>query len=318
MHPALSVIFFTTLSGAGFGLLLWLGISILLLHSGDTMLSLRALQLWSLAVGMALATIGLVSSLFHLGKPGRAWRAMSQWRTSWLSREGVLALATMLPAIAIGMLVLFVEPGTGRGIALALCGLLLAILSLATVACTAMIYASLPPIPAWRHPLVLPLYVLFAMLSGLTLMFTLMALSLPVARDAREMLALLAALGALVAVAKWVYWRDIDQASLPATRGDAVGMPQRDVTVFERPHTEQNFITREMAFVAARRHANRLRWLATLLLAGTPLLSLLLLSSGIGTPLTWLACASIGLLGGIFVERWLFFAQARHVVTLYY
>jgi DMSO reductase anchor subunit len=32
----------------------------------------------------------------------------------------------------------------------------------------------------------------------------------------------------------------------------------------------------------------------------------------------WLVVAALSALGGAFVERWLFFAQARHLVTLYY
>ncbi|MCR6663228.1 MAG: dimethyl sulfoxide reductase anchor subunit [Luteimonas sp.] len=213
MHPALSVIFFTTLSGAGFGLLLWLGISILLLHAnGSTMQSLHMLQVWTLILGLALSTVGLLSSLAHLGKPQRAWRALSQWRTSWLSREGVLALATMLPAIAMGGLLLFVEPGADRAVMLGASGLLLAVLSLATVACTAMIYASLPPIPAWRHPLVLPVYILFAIVTGLALLFVLMAILLPVGRDARAMLVILSVLSVLVVAAKWLYWHGIDRS----------------------------------------------------------------------------------------------------------
>ena len=95
MHPALSVIFFTTLSGAGYGLLVWLRLShrcCIARHHAPTHASLL---LVALALGLVLSTIGLLSSLLHLGKPQRAWRAFSQWRTSWLSREGVLAMADL-------------------------------------------------------------------------------------------------------------------------------------------------------------------------------------------------------------------------------
>src|SRR5687768_16431581 len=97
MHPAFSVIFFTTASGAGFGLLFWLGL--LALAGG---LPPRAAALTLLALGAALAAAGLLSSLGHLGQPRRAWRAFSQWRSSWLSREGVFALATFVPALWLG------------------------------------------------------------------------------------------------------------------------------------------------------------------------------------------------------------------------
>ncbi len=319
MHPALSVIFFTTLSGAGYGLLAWLGLSLFMLHTrADLMPMLQPMYLWGLLAGLALSTVGLLSSLLHLGRPGRAWRALSQWRTSWLSREGVLAMLVPLPALAVAGLLLVADPGAGRAIALGVLGLLLAALSLLTVACTAMIYASLPPIPAWRHPLVVPVYLLFALLTGLALLFWLMALLLPFAPPETGSLLTLAVLGALLAACKLVYWHRIDRQALPATRGAAVGLPEREATVFERPHTEANFITREMVFVLARRHARALRAAAIVLLAGAPLLAWALAAGGVLAPGALLAPACLALLAGAFAERWLFFAQARHMVSLYY
>jgi DMSO reductase anchor subunit len=95
-------------------------------------------------------------------------------------------------------------------------------------------------------------------------------------------------------------------------------LPGRDVQVFERPITEGNYITREMAFVVARRHALRLRILSSVLLFGVPLLAWLL-AVFVAVPSVFvLALVVSGLLAGAFVERWLFFAEARHMVTLYY
>jgi sulfite dehydrogenase (quinone) subunit SoeC len=62
----------------------------------------------------------------------------------------------------------------------------------------------------------------------------------------------------------------------------------------------------------------RLRWLTSALLAGGPVLGLVLSGLGAGPATAWLALAALSLLAGSVVERWLFFAQARHVVTLYY
>ena len=319
MHPALSVIFFTTLSGAGYGLLAWLGLSLFMLHTrADLMPMLQPLYLWGLLAGLALSTAGLLSSLAHLGRPARAWRALSQWRTSWLSREGVLALLVPLPALAVMGLLLFADPGAGRAIALGVLGLVLAALSLLTVACTAMIYASLPPIPAWRHPLVVPVYLLFALLTGLALLFWLMALLLPFAPAEPGSLLTLAVLGAALAVCKLVYWYRIDRQPLPATRAEAVGLPGREASVFERPHTEASFITREMVFVLARRHARVLRAATIVLLAGVPLAAWALATIGALAPGALVAPTFLALLAGAFAERWLFFAQARHLVSLYY
>lgn len=317
MNPALSVIAFTTLSGAGYGLMAWLAVAAL---AGSV--PARPL-LHSLVLALVLVTVGLLSSLAHLGQPRRAWRAYSQWRTSWLSREGVLATLTYAPALAFGALLLpgMIGPDVqGDVTALALPGVLVCMLligcAMATVACTAMIYASLPPIPAWRHRLVLPTYLLLAAWTGGLLLAALLGFA-GTDLDVRwRWLAVVAAV--VLGLMKWRYWRDIDRVGLPMRRGDAVGLPDREVTVFERPHTEASYITREMVFVMARRHARSLRLLAVVLVAIVPVASVLLAMSLAAWPALLLAIAAVSALAGAFVERWLFFAQARHIVSLYY
>ncbi len=96
MYPALSVIVFTTLSGAGLGLLFWTALAQL---AGPLPLS-RELAIAPLLVGALLLAAGLMSAFLHLGRPARAWRAFSQWRTSWLSREAVAATATFAACAA--------------------------------------------------------------------------------------------------------------------------------------------------------------------------------------------------------------------------
>ncbi|MES2858811.1 MAG: DmsC/YnfH family molybdoenzyme membrane anchor subunit [Pseudomonadota bacterium] len=317
MHPAFSVIAFTTLSGAGYGLLFWAAFAALAAAA-----SARAL-LVALALALVLCSVGLLASLLHLGKPLRAWRAFSQWRTSWLSREGVLAMLTYVPAVLLGAALLPAmlddrTPGAVpelnvAGVAVAL---LVIACALATVYCTAMIYASLTPIPAWRHRLVPPVYVGFALLTGGLM---LLALANPTENIVGHIAAkAVMALALVLWLAKWRYWRDI-AAPLPATRGAAVGLAERRVSVFERPHTEANYITREMAFVVARRHALQLRFASVVLFALVPtlcMLAALLLEDAGAMP--WFAIAAGSALAGTFVERWLFFAEARHMVTLYY
>jgi DMSO reductase anchor subunit len=319
MHPALSVIFFTTLSGAGYGLLVWLGISAMMLQSrGSLTPLLTSMQLIAAALGVILVTVGLLCSLGHLGKPRRAWRAMSQWRTSWLSREGVLSLLTYVPALA--MVALLWRGGSSADAAamMAVAGLSTTLLALATIACTAMIYASLKPIPAWNHPLVLPGYLLFALLGGAALLFLLMLWRLPEAGATAGMSNILAVLGVLAALLKLLYWRDTDRGDRLPTRGAAVGMPGREVEVFEHPHTEANFITREMHFVVARRFARPLRWLALGLFAGVPLLAAMAIAIWPEMAAGLLPATVLAILAGTFVERWLFFAEARHIVSRYY
>ena len=308
MHPAFSVIFFTVLSGLGYGIWGLLGWYTLVGHPVD-----RNVALCALASGAVLVTVGLLSSLLHLGQPQRAWRAFSQWRTSWLSREGVSAVLSFVPAVALAWLLWRGEaPVAARWVALAL-----VVMAIATTVCTAMIYASLKPIPAWRHQSVIVGYLFIGGFTG-GLAFAAMRAVGGAAIDSD-----VGHLGIFMALALWIlkhgYWRDIDKP-WPVPRAAALGLPRdRNVRVFERPHTEANYLTKEMGYVLARRHSRTLRRGAVLLLSLLPfalLFPVWFFDGAHAAPL--LVAASISALLGAFVERWLFFAEAKHVVTLYY
>jgi DMSO reductase anchor subunit len=213
----------------------------------------------------------------------------------------------------------FAYAGLASTTAVRAAGGLLAVLALASVWCTAMIYASLKPIPAWTHPLVLPVYLLFALFSGGLLLCTVIAL---VGGSVSNLAGFGLAAGALLLWAlKARAWHYVDSERSPVSRNSALGLPHaRPVQVFERPHTEANYLLKEMGYVLARKHSKRLRWIAVLLFALLPALLALPLwllphFDGSG-PL--LAIASLSALAGALVERWLFFAEARHLVTLYY
>ena len=310
MHPAYSIILFTTASGAGYGLLalLCLGGALGLLPAE------RWLGLTGFVIAFALVTGGLLSSTFHLGHPERAWRAVSQWRSSWLSREGVLALATYLPTglFALGWVVFETADG-----AWALAGLLGALAAAVTVYCTAMIYASLTTIRQWHDPWVAPAYLVLALASGALLLALLTALF----GGAQPLLLSLACFAlALGAVVKAGYWRSIDRAPRDLTAAQATGLAAfGKVRQFDPPHTQANYVMREMGFQVARKHALKLRRIA--LIAGFLLpFVLVLLALAAGGWLAALALLLAVLSGalGLAVERWLFFAEAQHVVTLYY
>jgi len=318
MHPAFSVIFFTTASGAGFGLFAWLG---LMAATGSLPSKLATGAM--LVVGAMFAVAGLFSSVAHLGQPTRAWRAFSQWRSSWLSREGVLALACLFVALSLGGLVWKAQYPEDVVIiasgAIRICGAVLLLLSLATIACTAMIYASLKPVPAWGHPLVLPVYLGFALFTGYLLLYA-VCVAVGMHFGHQRVAGFVLAGSALMLLLKAGAWRLVDNGVSPVSRNSALGLSHaRPVHVFERPHTEANYLLKEMGYVLARKHARRLRIIAMVLFSVVPALLATLLwfaSLDHGGALVFLALASA--LAGALVERWLFFAEARHLVTLYY
>ena len=288
MHPAPSVIFFTVFSGVGFGLLIFLGLGL------PAVTGLNAFAFFVIAYLCAVG--GLVSSTFHLGHPERALKAFKQWRSSWLSREGVCAVIALMVMALYGAGLVFFET---RWVALGLIG---ALFSLLTVFTTSMIYAQLKIIPRWNSPLTPLMFLSFSLAGG-----ALLAGQITTAT-------VLVLLAAIVQVVLWMIG-DGALANSGTNLATATGLGTNgNVRAFEPPHTGTNYLLKEFAFVVGRKHSMKLRLIAIALFAVIPLLLLLL------APFShWLAVlALISHLGGAFASRWLFFAEAEHVVGLYY
>ena len=298
MNPAFSVIFLTTASGAGYGMLVWLGV----LDLFGALPQERWFGVVAALLALALSAAGLLASTFHLGHPERAWRALSQWRSSWLSREGILGLVTNLPGVAFAIAWWFGGPTMVIGVIAALCGL-------ATVASQAMIYATLKPIRQWHNSYVLPNFLLLSLYSG--------AVWLAAVGAGTVAGVIGIVLAVITAAVKWSYWRSIDAALPVATIESATGLGAiGKVRPLEAPHTEENYLLREMGYMIARKHAAKLRLIALAVGFALPVVLLI-----IGFAVAGIACAAIAALaalGGIYVERWLFFAEATHTVMLYY
>jgi sulfite dehydrogenase (quinone) subunit SoeC len=286
MHPAPSVILFSTLSGLGFGFLCFLGWGAL------TPSGWLAFFLWGLGYGLAVG--GLLASTFHLGNRKNALKAFSQWRTSWLSREAWASVGSLLILAPVALSDMF-----GLGLARAF-GAVGGTLALGTVFTTAMIYTQIKAVPRWHHWLTPVMFLCFALAGGALLAGTALA---PVA--------LLAVGAVLLAV-----WRIGDDSFARAgqTMGTATGLDRLGTpTVLDPAHTAGNYLLREMIFVVGRKHARKVRVIALVLASLAPALVLLL-------PLGWpgIALAAVLHLAGAMAARWLFFAEAEHVVGLYY
>lgn len=306
MHPALSIIVFSTISGLGYGLAAMLGLGLL----DPAALATKLAHV----VALALIAAGLISSTLHLGNPQRAWRAFSQWRSSWLSREGVLAIITFAP------LTWSAAASWWSGAYHPLPGLLGVLLAAATVYCTSMIYASLKSVDAWHTRLTPACYLLFAAAGG-SLLASVFALS--GGGSARATL-LLAAVSLIAAWSVKLFWWKRLRTLVPrSSAASATGLGHiGQVNLFERPHTNENYLTREMGYQIARKHADKLRRIALALGAVVPALilaMLLLITPAEGIVLAQAAAfATLCFGAGLFVERWLFFAEGRHAVMNYY
>lgn len=302
MHPAISVIFFTVMSGAGFGLMALIGLGWPMPRG-----PVAAFIIFLIAGGLAVA--GLISSTFHLGHPERAWRAFSQWRSSWLSREGVIAVITLL------LFGLYALSWMTTGTRVAFLGILVAIGAILTIFATSMIYAQLKTVPSWHTNLTPACYLAFGMASAFMLA-TAMGSEYGHVTPWLAIIALLVAWGL-----KALWWRHADGVGFSQTGSDvgtATGLGHLgEVRLFEKPHSGENYLTKEMMHQIGRKHAHKLRIISVILGLIVPLL---MAASADFTNyyFSFMLVGFISMMAGLFAERWLFFAEAKHAVSLYY
>ena len=313
MHPAFSILFFTTLAGTGQGLLVLLALAMLL---GVPMANSFVLTAMGLAQALLLA--GLAASFLHLGHKMRAWRAVLMWRTSWMSRE-VILLPAFIALVALWWLVLAGGGGVGSlgGVTLATVWLP-AMVVLGAVAlwyCTAMIYACLRFIEEWAHPLTIVNFILIGLSAGLVLGCALAGLS--------GEQALLRATGPWAFAVTWLAWAtrrlSLRRNSLLRHKSNlqsATGIRSERLVQKSMGISAGSFNTREFFHGASAAALRHVRWGFQMLAFGLPVL---LMGWGLVNAGAWpWLLAALLQAPGLLAERWLFFAQAKHPQNLYY
>ena len=307
MHPAFSVIFFTVASGAGFGLFSLLFIADTFKLGGG--FSAEQLVIGGL-IAMGLIVFGLLSSTFHLANPKNAWRAFTRFRTSWLSREGVFAVVFMPLALIYLASVWFDAPSWLRDIS----GFLAAVMAWITVFSTGMIYACLKTIRQWNTPLVPANYLALGYASGSLL---LLLGAVVAGLDTQPYIAMSALIISIAAVLKAIYYFWIRSPGLSPTINTATGLTRAKVKLLDTGHTHGTFLTEEFGFQIARKMTGLLKVVVFVVGFALPGLMLVWVFNQHGGETAALVAAVAGIAGAA-VERWLFFAEARHVVNLYH
>jgi DMSO reductase anchor subunit len=302
MHPALSIIVFTVTTGLAYG---WLAVAMVLDLLGVAPWHDESAFLWSAGIALALMAAGLVSSTFHLANPRNAWRAVMRVRTSWLSREAVLALV-FFPAFA-GYVWFTLH---GNGTVASLLGWLSTLIALATVFATGMIYACLRTIRQWHTPLVPVNYVLIALALGGLCLYTQRELTAP--GGGADVVGVAFALLLLALAGKVTYWFKV---GLPeaSTINAATGLRMATVRLLDVGHTAGTFLTDEFVYNVSRPVLVLCKGLA--LGVGLLLPAFLVADEPAAAGAV---TAVVFAYAGALLERWLFFAEARHVVRLYH
>lgn len=322
MRPAFSVIFLTTLLGAGQGLFL-----AVVAHQALALLGVlspeggRGMYGPGAAVALALLAGGLVASFFHLGRPERAWRSAAMWRTSWLSREVIVLPAFMGTVFLYGAAhltgvnpVLVRLPGGAAVDAALVVGLAGSVLSVALYVCTAMIYACLKFLREWHSPLTVANYILLGTASGFTAAAALAASVAPSEAPFFAVWALaFTALGAASRAASLVRNSRLRPVSTLQT---AIGVRHPVIRQISQGFTAGSFNTREFFHGQAMSLVRSVKWVFLLLAFAVPAV---LLAAGLASgSAPALAAALLVQMAGLMAERWFFFAEANHPQNLYY
>jgi DMSO reductase anchor subunit len=295
MNPASSIIIFTVFSGLGFGMLSWLGFGFL----GD-----KENSIFFYAIAFMFSMLGLVSSTFHLGNPQRALLAFTQWRSSWLSREAILSIFALSINAIYAVAVIFF------GFQARALGFIGSFFALATIFSTAMIYAQMKTVPRWCSKFTPITFLLYALIGS----------SIIPAINEPKSIIIVSSGFILLGLFQTFIWLDGDgKFEKGSNIGTATGLSYLGVIrLLEPPHTGSNYLMKEMIYIVAQKHIQKLRFIALIL---SSIIPFIFFSAGylLGNPslLVFLTGLFIHLCGTI-VIRWLFFAEAEHVVGLYY
>ena len=289
MHPAPSIILFTVLSGFGFGL-----ISIIGLLQFLSVISMFDLIIYSI-IGVIFATVGLVSSFFHLANKKNAIKSLSQWQTSWLSREAIASIFCLL--IVFGNIIWAVYQNNY----VSEVGVVLFFLSLFTIFTTSMIYAQLKTVPSWNNALTPAIFVCAALTGGAILLTDYASL------------VLLLVFGTLQ-ISFW-YIADRGFQDKETSVGTALGYNKNEeIRPFDVAHTNRNYLLNEMVYKVARKHSVKIRYISFFMAFVFPMSLILIFPNNFSVSVFAITIHLIG----IYFSRWLFFAEAKHSVSFYY
>ena len=322
MNPAFSVIFLTTLIGAGQGLFLALyTVEVYSMFEVLPRQADRAFYAAGSALALAFLVLGLVASLFHLGRPERGWRAAARWRTSWLSRE-VVVLPAFMGAVALYGAVHWLgweSPGIPLGAALRIgpsvvTGAAATLLALALFLCTGMIYACIKFLQEWATPLTVINYALLGTASGFMVATVFAALVAPgLVGFFGGWAATFTAMALATRVASLVRNARLKPKSTLQT---ALGVKHPRIVQTTQGFMGGSFNTREFFHGRTRAFLRALKWAFLALAFLVPLLAL---SAGVAwNSVLLLGTACVVQYAGLLAERWFFFAQANHPQNIYY
>ena len=321
MHPAFSVIFLTTLIGVGQGLFLALFTG--QVYSVAKLLPAQSNEFYALGSAVALACLiaGLLASFFHLGHPERAWRAMAQWRTSWLSREVIVLPVFMFLVALYGVYhylgwttPLFTIASIVPVDTTLLIGSIGTIAAFLLFLCTAMIYASLRFLQEWHTPLTVANYTFLGIASGFMLAA---ALSAYMGVDLVSFYGLWAVIATVLGlISRFASLSRNKRIKRKSTHQTAIGVRHTKVVQKAQGFMGGSFNTREFFHGRSDGSLGFIKTSFILLVFIVPI-ALIVMAYMLESTVLPLSAFAIQYVGLLF-ERYHFFADAQHPQNLYY
>jgi DMSO reductase anchor subunit len=182
-----------------------------------------------------------------------------------------------------------------------------------TIFSTAMIYASLKTIRQWNTPLVPAAYLSLGHFSG-GMILLVVAMMAEVDVMPYVLMSLFQLFVAAFVKAIYFYW--INRTGAGSSINTATGFTRAQVRLMDAGHTHGTFLTQEFGYQVPRLRASALKVVSMVLAFALPVLLLGLALKQASLALGVAALLSV--FAGLIAERWLFFAEARHVVTLFH
>jgi len=322
MHPAFSVIFLTTLIGVGQGLFLAL-ITGQSYSAVELLPSQDSTNFYGIGAAIALLFLigGLIASIFHLGRPERAWRSATMWRTSWLSREVIILPIVMTLVFAYAAMhffsfdtVLFTTITGARLHASLVIGAIGAIATFLLFLCTGMIYASIKFLQEWATSLTVINYLLLGTASGFLLATAFATITAPDLMNFFGIwttiilsFAFISRMASLLRNSRIKYKSSIQTA---------IGIRHQKIEQKSMGMMGGSVNTRDFFHHQTTLVFDSVKWGFIIL---TFIVPLILLWMGMAkSSATILIIAFVFQYIGLILERWFFFAQANHPQNLYY
>ncbi len=314
MRPEISLVLLTILSGVGQGLFIFIT-ALYIASQVGVEISNNLLILMTL-ISLFFSGLGAVASFFHLGHPSRGWKAIKNFKHSWLSREVVfLPLFVGLAFMFLLGLIVDVSPIFLLSIALLASGA-----SIGLYVSSAMLYAAINFIKEWSNPLTVFNFVLFGITSGSAIGFVLILFQS--SNDdliAGALFFMIVVSGMSLLMKLLNFWRN-DNMYNPWSLKNALGINAPKIKIQDKGCAYETYNSHEFYFPLDEKEKGKKKLLVLLVGFILPLLSLVLIAHNLGSSMIGFIalCGAVLNLVGLFIERKLFFVQGNHVQNLYY